>query len=349
MYRDPGENLPGFQTFYNHSESVFTINTSQHKYYDSILFDNCYSIYLVNNIDRLDPGLLRRPKANNAFVVLYGTQNVRIISYGTRIIKGILTEGRMLKLNNVAYVKGFHVNIVSETRLKDKNVWYNGLDCIIRMGSRENNILLCRLERRNNIIFLQYKTPVNYLRVPFTLFVSFAGIISSEAISGWIKIPRMQKGSSMGIYDEKEDNLLIWYRRAGHLGPETLNALVQRAKGVKIKRPAFLECDTCAQIYGKTVVSRRLREEPYRPYYIIYFNLFHFEKLGTGYKYLLLLKDKYTGRLTAVPLTGKNSSELVITIFGFKQWLIRQYGLQMAKFFHNNKPALVAHVGYTYY
>lgn len=77
---------------------------------------------MVNNTDRLDPGLLRKPKTDNTLVILYGTQNVKIINYGIRIIKGILTEKRILKLNNIAYIKGFHINIILKTRFKNKNV-----------------------------------------------------------------------------------------------------------------------------------------------------------------------------------------------------------------------------------
>lgn len=67
------------------------------------------------------------------------------------------------------------------------------------------------------------------------------------------------------------------------------------------------------------MVLKRLKEKPYRLYYIIYFIFFYFEKLGTGCKYLLFLKNKYIGRLITVPFTGKTSKKFVIIIFGLEQ------------------------------
>lgn len=55
----------------------------------------------------------------------------------------------------------------------------------------ENNILLYKLKRRHNVIFLQYKLPINYLRVPSILPVNFAGIIILKIIIKWIKIFRI--------------------------------------------------------------------------------------------------------------------------------------------------------------
>lgn len=130
------------------------------------------------------------------------------------------------------------------------------------------------------------------------------------------------KKNLMEIQDEKKDNLLIWYRKTGHFGPETLKTLVQRIKNIKIKGLIFLKYNIYAQTHGKIMVLKRLKK-PYQPYYIIYFNFFYFEKLGTGYKYLLFLKNKYIGRLTTVPFTGKTSKKFVTTIFGFEQQLIK--------------------------
>lgn len=98
------------------------------------------------------------------------------------------------------------------------------------------------------------------MHVPSTLFINFAGIITLKIIIKWIKTFRTQKGNLMGIYDEKKNNLLIWYKKTGHFGPETLKTLVQRVKNIKIKRPIFLEYNIYAQTHGKIIVLKRLKK-----------------------------------------------------------------------------------------
>ena len=85
---------------------------------------------------------------------------------GTRVFKGALhgpdgPNTKDLKLSNVAVVEGFNVNIISEARLLQAGVWYNGLDCTLRVGSAEKSIMLKQLERQFNLAFFEYK-PFNY-------------------------------------------------------------------------------------------------------------------------------------------------------------------------------------------
>lgn len=154
IYYKSGDDTPNFYAFNNHGKNVFiSINISKNIYYNNILFDNYYLIYLINDFKRFNSGLLRKFYGKKPRFVKYGTQFVKINIYNIRIINGILIQNRILEFNNITYIKNFHVNIVLKTRLK-KNVWYNSLDYIIRIGNIKNNILLCELKRRNNVIFL---------------------------------------------------------------------------------------------------------------------------------------------------------------------------------------------------
>jgi hypothetical protein len=48
-------------------------------------------------------------------------------------------------LEDVAVVEGFHVNIVSEKKLRKRGVWYSGFDCTLRYGDLENSVILRKL------------------------------------------------------------------------------------------------------------------------------------------------------------------------------------------------------------
>lgn len=122
IYHKFGNDTLNFYTFNNYGKNVFIlINISKNIYYNNILFDNYYLIYLINDFKRFNSGLLRKFYGKKPRFIKYGTQFVKINIYGIRIIKKILTKNRILEFNNVAYVKNFHINIILKARLK-KNI-----------------------------------------------------------------------------------------------------------------------------------------------------------------------------------------------------------------------------------
>jgi hypothetical protein len=76
-----------------------------------------------------------------------GITSLPIIGRGTHTIKNVVngpTEPRTkdLILHDIIVIKGFHVNIISEARLAEKKAWYYGYDLIVRLGDREENMVL---------------------------------------------------------------------------------------------------------------------------------------------------------------------------------------------------------------
>ncbi|AEO63074.1 uncharacterized protein THITE_109000, partial [Thermothielavioides terrestris NRRL 8126] len=123
-----------------------------------ILFDNCGAVNLVNDRALLVPGTFVKTSGET---VEAGTTSFPISGRGKWIIKNVLNGARGpntedLVIDNVAVVEGFHVNIVSERRLRAQGAWYCGLDCTLRWGTLEKSIVLRQLVEKFNLTFLQY-------------------------------------------------------------------------------------------------------------------------------------------------------------------------------------------------
>jgi hypothetical protein len=88
------------------------------------LFDNYSTIHLVNNKERLDKGSF--VKSLIELVVEARTFILLITRHGTRTFKGLFNkrDGKRvnLVLRDVAVVKGFYINIVSEALFFEKGV-----------------------------------------------------------------------------------------------------------------------------------------------------------------------------------------------------------------------------------
>ena len=68
-----------------------------------------------------------------------------------------------LTLENIAMVKGFYVNIISESLLREANVWYSGYDYSLRFRTLEKSVIVSRLLRKHNLTFLKYKPLSSYV------------------------------------------------------------------------------------------------------------------------------------------------------------------------------------------
>jgi hypothetical protein len=138
------------------------------------LFDNYGATYLVNNKERLDKGSF--VKLPVELVVEARTSVLLITRCGTRTFKGLFNrrDGKRvnLVLRNVAVVKGFHVNIVSEALLFEKGVWVYRLDSTLRIGTKQENVVLIKLKYIYRVNFLEYKPISTYLDALSEIFTS---------------------------------------------------------------------------------------------------------------------------------------------------------------------------------
>ena len=77
----------------------------------------------------------------------------------------------------MAIVKGFYVNIVSKACLREKKAWYYRYNITLRLRDKHENVVLCELESRFNLIFLKYKPLSTYLNVPSKIPISISGVL----------------------------------------------------------------------------------------------------------------------------------------------------------------------------
>jgi hypothetical protein len=91
----------------------------------STLINNCGAMHLINNKDLLKPNLFIKSSINKS--VKAGLSALPIIGRGTRVIRralngelGIVTADLILK--DVAIIKGFYINIISEAYLLELGV-----------------------------------------------------------------------------------------------------------------------------------------------------------------------------------------------------------------------------------
>jgi hypothetical protein len=225
-----------------------TMDYDAHPLSNSTILDNGAAVHLVNSSSLLDTFT----PVKGLHTVEAGTQAFPISGYGTRVLKGFLklANGKRvdLTLSNVAVVEGFHVNIVSEARLQKAGLWYLGLDNTLRIGNLAGSTVVATLRRELNLTFMEYK--------PITVY-------PAPQIN---VIPRVRTSYTSQPRSDSED---LWHARAGHLGPKALEALVRSARGVRIKGPARLECQSCALTHAKQVISRRPKERAPRPFWRI--------------------------------------------------------------------------------
>jgi hypothetical protein len=320
-----------------------TLNSNKHPLSSSTLLDNCGAMHLVNSKELLEPGTFRKARPDE--VVECGSSALPILGFGKRVIKGAFDGPRGagtedLELSDVAVVEGFHVNIVSEARLLKAGVWYNGLDCSLKYGTEGESITMMKLQRRFNLVFIQFKALSTYLSVPSHIPTSAGGIIMYPTMERTVRKVYRRSRQPLKPRRDTED---VWHARAGHLGPRALRALVHAARNVAIEGIPRLQCEHCATAHAANVVSRRApeRKSP-RPYYRCAWDLFDFPEGYNGMSWMLVIKEEYSGKLHGSPLKSKS----LINVFGeikrFERWVKRQYGLSICILKHDNERAVIA-------
>lgn len=320
-----------------------TLELRRHPFADSTLIDNCGAMHVVNNRALLD---------NNSFIASSiddfaeaGTSRLPITGRGTRTMKNILSSAngpktKDLTLTDVALIEGFHVNIISEARLAKAGIWYCGADLTLRYGKLNKSVVVASLQRKGNVAFIEFKPTSSYSLVPSSQVLVYPTLER--------RIPSYRK--SRDYLKPRADIASIWHLRAGHLGPEALQRLVHNARNVKIIGIERIKCEHCARAHATQVISRRTSENRSpRPFWRIQWDLFDFPPAYNGAKWLLIIKDEYSGKLFASALMGKRHEHIFPVLFAFEQWIKRKFNLSICIFKHNQEKGVIAINGTTLY
>ena len=120
-----------------------TYNIYRYFFFNNTIINNYGSLHLVNNKAFLKPKSFVFSTSENE-IVYAGTTMFPILSRGIRVIKKVLISLGKLKtldiaLTDVAVVKGFYTNIISEAKLAKKSIWYCGANCLFRIKKIKDN------------------------------------------------------------------------------------------------------------------------------------------------------------------------------------------------------------------
>lgn len=333
------KNLSGGTT-----DSVFATLREKHPLYNSTIYDGGATTHIVNDKSLL----IDIREAEETDYVMIGEGSLKVEARGTRRMENVLDgedgrNTRTLVLLDVAYVPRFHTNIISARRLEKKGLWHCGVDNTLRMGTYEDNDVLCRLTDKYDLSVVEYK-PVSRscFKLPQSLvsvFNAFQDVFSSFPTNG-LKPGRQRMAISRVPPPPRLDSSEVWHRRSCHAGPRVLEQLVMQTRGVRIKGPTTVQCTACGTSKATEIISRR--ESPHRskqPFYRVFIDIFEFPVAYNGRRYVLLITDEFSGMMFSWSLTSK--PEVSKTVKDFEARIKRHTGASICKIRVDNERAII--------
>lgn len=133
---------------------------------------------------------------------------------------------QLFLLKSVAYIPGFHTNVMSHRKLRQAGYRWDDLNLRIQRARTSETAFYVEE------IHDQYVVEHNIATAAFP--------VSSTA-------PR----------SPREADTYRWHLRMGHLGKDALERLMSNVYGVRIKGPVVFNCQACLQAKAKRQISRR--------------------------------------------------------------------------------------------
>jgi hypothetical protein len=289
---------------------------------DSFVLDSGATTHVCNDSTRF---INLEPSNQSLFA---GTDVADIQGFGDVNIVASTLDGkkRHFLLKDVAYVQGFHVNVVSFRKL-------------FKTGFRWDTERL-RITWKGEVMC---RTPIRYGQwvVEFNkLDSSDFTRIQPESIGAAFTATNSRKARTPtgGSADE-------WHDRFGHINKEALRHLVSELEGVELEAyDVDPNCENCRLTHSKRQPSRRPRERSEKAYAYVHFDLIELQRDFNGKRgdqtYILhFLEDKW-GLHHVYHLLSKDQATLVGTVRHFLNYVYRQYGLLVKVFMVDNDSSL---------
>lgn len=323
----------------------------RHPFSTSTIWDTGGAMHLVNSVDLLEKGSFVPCTGG---IVESGNTSFQIIGYGKRVLKGALKGAKHnatvdLILLDVAVVEGWHVNIISSTRLRKSGLWLCGFDNTLRFGEVEHSSVAKQLETHSNLLFFEYTplfsySPGTQLKLHGAIPISLDGILMSVITKGAHRPYRPSQDPAR----VKDASAHTWHLRSGHLAQEALEKLVSNARNVKINGLKRIDCEVCSVTHAAQVISRRESEHKSpRPFWRVCWDLQDYTTGFDGSNWLLVIKDEFSGWVYARPLPTKSLTDVFDALFCFERWVRRQYSLYICVIRQDNERAVIAIKGVT--
>ena len=202
-----------------------SFSTSSYPLANSFILDCGFPIHICNDFSRFNQTTFQKP--DRVDPVLTGDSCSYVEGYGeVQVSVNTPTGQQLFQLKNVAYIPGFHTNVVSHKKLRQAGYRWDDVNLRIQLETTSETIFYV------NEVHNQYV--VEHTQATAAFLISFRAPQSPQKADAY-----------------------QWHLRMGHLGKEALERLISNVYKVKIKRPIAFNCQACLQAKAKWQISRR--------------------------------------------------------------------------------------------
>jgi hypothetical protein len=144
----------------------------------------------------------------------------------------------IFKLNNIAYIPDFHINLILASKAKAAGIYYNArTNCLEQLNGQP----ACYLKDQHGISLVKWDTNDQNNQNDQTTN-NAQDLHEIEERMSLISIKKSEKPSkSRGLE-------YLWHQRLGHLDEEVINHLedaIQGIKVIKLQKNKFKGCEIC--------------------------------------------------------------------------------------------------------
>lgn len=289
------------------ASQIASFASSPYALSNSFIMDSGSATHICNSRDRFQAfKALDIPEP-----VLTGDNSCYITGYGDVLLQVQTPTGQgLFLLKEVAYIPGFHTNVVAHKRLRKAGYSW---DDVNNQVVKDSQAIFYLREQADQYV-IEYNEPTAQSAFP---------------------------ASSRAPRQPREADAYLWHLRSGHPSQEALEKLLTESYGVKIKGQLRNACESCALATANRQISRRAanRTAP-RPLWRIHLDLFQLTPSSVGYERALVIQDEHSGLIWVYPLPNKTQEEVTTAVENFANMAKRQWGLDIAVIRRDNEKAL---------
>ena len=285
--------------------TVFSAEES-YELQNCFILDSGASVHICNDwrcfldFKQDDQGSLR---AGKLIMRIEGRGSVRITPDSKKQIS--------ILLKDVAFVPGFHTNILSARRMKKAGYqWDLENDCILK-GQEE----ICSLRTIQDLWVIKYRPPRK----------------QEEAYA-------VRKSEKPLLLTGNKD---IWHQQMGHLSLEAVGHLPDASTGMElldVDRTSSQLCETCVLSSANQQISRRSTERETEPFKRVHFDLIQMNEAFNGDRWCTHLYDEATH--SHVVYTSARKNGVIEALQAFTNLVKNQYNKPVKIYRSDNERTL---------
>ena len=315
-------------------DTAFSTNL-EYRLKNSFILDSGATIHICNNIQRFvnfDP--------QTKDILLAGTQSIPVQGYGsvqiTTKCPGQPNGERKIWLYKVAYIPGFHTNVVSNKTIKQKGFKWDDDTCLVTYNGQ--------VVFQTPVIEDQWVVEYNPLEIEDSedSLEKRGGEISQSAMAIQRKKYPRHPNSTTLPHPPSKATMAQWHDRFGHLNVEALGHLPKAVQGVEIisKELDVERCEPCALSTSQKIVSRVPRALETTPFRRVHFDLIDENEGMESGKWIIHFLEETFGLHFVVVLPNKKQESVLTAIQDFVQFVKKQWKLEVAILHLDGEKAL---------